>query len=305
MFDDLKRFLCLGQVSCFDGDDGGDPAGKAGGDGGSGGGDGGDGGTAGGDGGTNGKAGGSGGGGDGEKSFKQDDVDRIVQERLSRERKQNAEKYQDLEGRYTTLLDNQNLSEEERSKLETNLEDVRKRLRTKEEEAKHQITQVKNDYEQQLAKEKADREMWEKRFYDSSIQRALQDAAVTNDAYNASQVVSLLKPMTKLRRRVDETTGKDTDDFETVIDFVDQDEHGLQVVTQRTPDETVKRMKELSSYANLFKSNVVSGVGANSATGGIAPGANGRIDVRTLTPEQYKKIRKDNPELLGLAPKKS
>ena len=85
-----------------------------------------------------------------------------------------------------------------------------------------------------------------------------------------------------------------------IIDFPDRDEKGVEVITQRTPEETVKRMKELSDYANLFKSNVVSGLGANSATGGMAPGANGRLDVRNLTPEQYKRIRKENPELLGL-----
>ena len=62
-------------------------------------------------------------------------------------------------------------------------------------------------------------------------------------------------------------------------------------------------MKEMGEYANLFKSNVVAGVGANSATGGIAPGASGRIDVRNLTAEQYAKIREENPEALGLPPK--
>ena len=30
----------------------------------------------------------------------------------------------------------------------------------------------------------------------------------------------------------------------------------------------------------------------------------GRIDVRKLTPQQYREIRAKNPELLGLAPKR-
>lgn len=156
------------------------------------------------------------------------------------------------------------------------------------------------EYEQKLADAQNAAKLWENRFQESSIQRALQDAAVANDAYNPNQVVNLLRPLTKLRPKVDEATGKETGAFETVIDFPDRDEKGVEVITQRTPEETVKRMKELTDYANLFKSNVVSGLGANSATGGIAPGANGRIDVRRLTPEQYKKIRKENPELLGL-----
>ena len=61
-----------------------------------------------------------------------------------------------------------------------------------------------------------------------------------------------------------------------------------------------KRPRSMNGYANLFKSNVVAGVGANSATVGLAPGSNGRIDVRKMTPEQYAKLRKESPELLGL-----
>ena len=64
-------------------------------------------------------------------------------------------------------------------------------------------------------------------------------------------------------------------------------------------------MKELPElYGNLFKSGVVSGIGGNSATGGLAPGANGQVDVRKLSPTQYREIREKNPELLGLRPKR-
>ena len=34
------------------------------------------------------------------------------------------------------------------------------------------------------------------------------------------------------------------------------------------------------------------------------PGKGGKIDVRKLTPAQYREIRAKNPELLGLAPKR-
>jgi hypothetical protein len=238
-------------------------------------------------------------GADPDRTFKQDDVNRIVEERLARDRKKNEEKYLDLEGRYSSLLENQNLSEEERDKLEGNLGDVRKQLRTKEEDAKLQLKKAMEAHATELTEVKEKAVMWEERFYDSSITRALQDAASSNDAYNNSQVVNLLRPMTKLKPTVD-AEGKENGGFETVIDFPDIDDKGLGVITQRTPDDTVKRMKELSDYANLFKNNVVSGIGANSATGGVTPGANGRIDPRNITIEQYAKIRKENPELLGL-----
>ena len=60
-------------------------------------------------------------------------------------------------------------------------------------------------------------------------------------------------------------------------------------------------MKELAAtYGNLFKSGVVSGIGATSGPGGVAPGGNGKVDVKNLTPQQYAEIRAKNPELLGL-----
>jgi hypothetical protein len=60
-------------------------------------------------------------------------------------------------------------------------------------------------------------------------------------------------------------------------------------------------MKELPNlYGNLFKSGVVSGIGSSSATGGLAPGGGGKVDLKNLTPQQYMKIRSENPELLGL-----
>ena len=52
--------------------------------------------------------------------------------------------------------------------------------------------------------------------------RALQDAAVENEAYNTRQVVTLLKDWTKLIERVD-GNGKGTGQFDVMVDFPDKD----------------------------------------------------------------------------------
>ena len=88
------------------------------------------------------------------------------------------------------------------------------------------MKQAQEQYEVQLAEAPDAAKIWETRFKESSIQRALQDAAVANDAYNPKQVVNLLKPMTKLKPKIDETTGKETEGYETVIDFPDRDDKG-------------------------------------------------------------------------------
>ena len=68
-------------------------------------------------------------------------------------------------------------------------------------------------------------------------------------------------------------------------------------------ERAVKRMKELPDlYGNLFKSNVVSGIGASSATGGLMSGGKGNLDLEKVAqdPVLYRKIRAEHPEWLGL-----
>jgi hypothetical protein len=131
----------------------------------------------------------------------------------------------------------------------------------------------------------------------------LQDAAIEGEAFNANQIIGLLRPMTELRELKDEA-GKITGE-KPMVDFPDVDEKtGKPINTLRTPGEAVKRMKELAeTYGNLFRANVVSGVGQGAATGGVTPGSTGYIDVESLSPEQYRKIRSEQPELLGLRPR--
>ena len=113
--------------------------------------------------------------------------------------------------------------------------------------------------------------------------------------------MGLLSPMTKMQEQIDEG-GQSLGTYTPLIDFLDVDETtGEQVVTLRTPEQAVQRMKELPKlYGNLFRPNVVSGVGSGSATGGVQSGDGGRVDPTKLTSEQYRKMRRENPEALGL-----
>jgi hypothetical protein len=81
----------------------------------------------------------------------------------------------------------------------------------------------------------------------------LLDAAGTGDAFSPNQIVTILRPMTKMV------------EDKTMIDF---------------PDISAETGEPISSrYGNPFKSGVVRGIGAASATGGLAPGQNGQVDV--------------------------
>jgi hypothetical protein len=199
-------------------------------------------------------------------------------------------------------LASKNLTTQEREQLAQRLEDMQKETRTKEQQQAHERKQMEEMHATKLEEEKKGRVQWENRFRESMVERSLQDAAVTGDAFQPSQVMTILRQMTRLSESTDEKTGKGTGKFKVVVDFPDTDPTtGEAIVTLHTPESAVKRMKELPAiYGNLFKSGVVSGIGSSSATGGLASGQSGKLDVRKLTPQQYAEVRAKNPELLGL-----
>lgn len=239
-----------------------------------------------------------------DKLFTQEDLNKVVQDRLAKEQKRNEQRNQDLAKQYESLLATKNLSDEERTKMEESLEDVRKQLRTKDEQAKVDKKASEEKHAKEVAALTERVTKTETRYREEKIARALQDAAVAHEAYNPSQVVTLLRGHTKLVEATDDA-GKPTGEMVVMVDFPDIDSDTKKpVLTQRTPEDAVKRMKELPEFhGNMFKPNIVSGLGSHSATGGLTPGAGGKLSnaqIAKLSMEQYAKIRKDNPELLGL-----
>lgn len=215
------------------------------------------------------------------KTFTQDELNKI----LAEDKRKHQTQYQKLEKQLQDTLASAKLTTEERSKLEDSLEDVRKQLRTKDEQLKIEKKALEDQFQRQIAELTVRAEGAEKRFIDSTISRALLDAAVGGDSYNPQTVVTVLRPMVKMV------------DNAPMIDFPDVSaETGEPIIKQMTPSEAIERMKQLpDQYGNLFRSGVVGGLGGSSATGGLQPGSNGRVDVRKLTHEQYVELRKKNP----------
>jgi len=268
-----------------------------GGDNGDGGGEGGD--TGGDTGGSGGDTGGSG-EGDGGTTFTQEDLNRV----LAEDRRKHQARYKTLEASYEKILQEGNLHKTQREKMVEELEDLQKAFRTKEQQAEYERKQQAKKYQDELTQATESASRWEKMYKSSVIEKSIQDAAASAGAFNTSQIISLVKPMTKMVEDTD-AEGRPTGTMSPKVDFPDVDEKtGEQIVTLRTPQEAVKRMKELTDmYGNLFRSNVVSGIGTGSATGGVKPGKS-NIDMTKLTPEQYRRVRKENPEALGLRPQK-
>jgi hypothetical protein len=233
-----------------------------------------------------------------EKAFNQDDVNKF----LADDRRKHQEKYKKLEKSYQDMLADKTLASEQRQKLESELQDLQKTFRTKEQQAAYERKQEQERFKQEVTGYKESAIKWERMYKDSVIQRSLQDSAIEAEAFNPTQIVGLLRPMTQMRPVTDENGEELQDQMVPKVDFPDIDEKtGERITTLRTPQEAVQRMKELPEYyGNLFRANVVSGIGSGAATGGVTSGEGGRIDVTKLSPEQYRKLRKENPEALGL-----
>jgi hypothetical protein len=226
--------------------------------------------------------------------FTQDEVNHFLSEDRRRHKAQLAR----MENELKEVLKNQSLTQKERDSLQATLDDISKQLRTKEEELKVRIKQLEDQYTAQIAEKQNIAQQWEARYQNMVIERSLYDAAAQGDAFNPQQIVMLLKHQSKLTEVLDPKTSKPSGDYKPMVEFQEKNEAGETIITQRTPEEAITWLKK--NHPNLFKSNVVSGLGTNSATGGLTPGSDGRIDARKLSPEQYMELRRKNPAALGL-----
>ena len=227
--------------------------------------------------------------------FSQEDINKF----LAEDRRKHVDKYKQLEASYQGILTDRGLAAGEREKLQGELDDLQKSFRTKEQQMEFDRKQAAGKYENELSELKSKASKWEGMYKSQVVETSLANAAMGGDAFNPTQIIGLLQPMTELRPELDDA-GHETGRLMPVIDFPDIDEKtGEQVKTLRSPADAVRRMKELPEHwGNLFNANVVSGVGSGSAAGSAAN--HSVVDASRLTPEQYQKMRRENPEAVGL-----
>ncbi len=221
--------------------------------------------------------------------------------------RQAQEALQKTEKQYKDLLSSQSLTEQERKALQANLEVVQGQLRSKEEQLQLEKKQIEETYAGKLQEMERKATHFETLYRDSTVERALQDAAVKHEAWSPSQIVTQLRSQTKMLEETDPKTGKLTGKYRPMVEMLTLNTTTGEMESKAyTPEDAVKRMKDdKDTWGNLFKSGVVSGIGAGTATGGLTPGQSGRLDaaaIRKLTPAQYREIRATHPEWLGLDP---
>jgi hypothetical protein len=223
---------------------------------------------------------------DGVKTFNQEQVNAF----LAEEKRKTDAKFKTALTQKQTLIDqmlaDKTLSEQSRATLEAEKESLQTQLLTKEEKLKAEKKAVEDSLTAKVKETEAKATEWETRFSESTVKRELQEAAVTGEAFNPTQLVTLLKNSSKLEP-VMGADGKPTGDHKTVVTLDGK---------TYSPAEAVAAMKaDVAQYGNLFKTPSVAGAGASSAPA-FVPGS-GQIDWANLTQAQYEQLRGKHPNL--------
>ena len=199
-----------------------------------------------------------------DKMHTQEDLNRI----LAEERRKHKKQLEATQKQYEGLLSSKTLDEQQTKEVEANLEGVRKQLESEKNKHKTEKQKLEEDFANKLKAQQEEAEQWRQRFTDVTINHALQEAAIKHEAFNPGQLVNLLRPSTKVV------------DDKPVVEIDDVSPEGQPIKSALSPLDAVKRMTELTDqYGNLFRSNVMNGLGNNSSPG--APGG-GKITKQTL-----------------------
>jgi hypothetical protein len=226
------------------------------------------------------------------KMISQEEVNRI----LADDRRKHSAKVQAAERALSDALESRNLTVRERDEMTQRLEELQASQRTRAEQEAHEKKQAAEKHAKELATTQKQAAEWKTKYESAMIDGAIVSAGNSAEVFSTAQFAALMRGRAKMQT-VEDGDGKREEVF---LDFDDVDaESGRTYTASRPVAVAIRRMKELPNlYGNLFKSGVVSGAGGQSGAGGIGPG--GKIDVRNLTPQQYAKIRAENPEWLGL-----
>ena len=188
------------------------------------------------------------------------------------------------ERQLSELSQSKNLSDEERTKLESSLEETQSQLRTKDENAAIEKKRLETQHKRERESLVKRAEEAETKYKETTIRSAIVDAGAVHGVYSNSILISVLQADTSI-----------SEDGKVLVSVRTKDDEGKDSILQMSPNEAVKWMKDRpETYGGLFADYVARGAAAPQ------PGANGRVDVRTLSVEQVKKLYAENPKALGL-----
>lgn len=180
-----------------------------------------------------------------------------------------------------SLKESKNLTEQEKDLLKQRADELQASLMTKEQLAAKEQQKLKIEHEQNLIKVTKERDTWRDRLVNTTKQRDLSDEAAKANAYNPSQLVTILHPISRTTEEAD-SDGKPTGRFTTRVSLPSTDEKGQPTTLDLAVAEAIKVMKDNpKEYGNLFR---------DTATGGLGLDANAehkKADIKSMTHKQF------------------
>ena len=179
-----------------------------------------------------------------------------------------------------SLEKRQGLTKNERDVLAKQKEELTKQLLTKEELAIENETKLRTDYEEKLAGLETERNEWQTRYTEETVNRSIIDEASKAEAYNPSQFVALLRPMSIM-------TQNESGKFDIRVSYP-ATKDGKPIELDLSVEEAIAKMSEAKEYLNLFKANAAGGLGGTNKGSGIS------VDIHEIAkdPAKYREWKK-------------
>lgn len=210
---------------------------------------------------------------------------------MAEDRRKLTKKNDDMILLYETQKNLASTTAAEKQTLEEKIADLKAEFQTKEQLNNTATEKTIKQLQTDLKKKDAEAIAWRDRHHDTLVKNSLTDAAVKGKAYNPNQVVTILRPLTRVVELANDK-GEPTGQFETKVKLQSKDKEGNPVVLDLDPIQAVKQLAEMGEeYDNLFISPATGGLGSanrgNSGNGGV-------VDMSKLPTDEYiAKRRKD------------
>jgi hypothetical protein len=210
------------------------------------------------------------------ESFTKEQVDAAIENALKDQRDQTQKIVDQLKAAKVKV----DMTTEERKELEAQIDELQGKIMTKEELTAREAEQAQREHEKAVKELTEARDLWQGRFTDAAIIRAISDASAANEAYNSQQIVALLQPSTALVEENGALTPR--------VKLGDTDKEGKPVTLDLSVSEAVKRLSEKPEYMNLFKNTNPGGLGMNNQGK-----PKGEADIKSMSMDDYAKGRKE------------
>lgn len=200
------------------------------------------------------------------KTFTQQDVDRIIGDRLSKKTKEiellRKQQESQLE-RLKTLEQSKNLTQQEKDELSHQINELETTLMSEKERAAKKQQQLQEKHQSELKKLLEERDSWRSHYEQSTIERNILDAANANEAESVNQMLLMLRPLTRLEPVMNEN-GEPTGQFQSVTSIIGLNEEGKEAQLELTTSEAIAKLKEDGLNKNLFRHSQSGGTGGRN-----------------------------------------